>query len=351
VSLQHVLSSEVDLDSLLALARRGWSWWTGELAAMAPPNWRDRLSGRPSILAEPLDGGGWRFFGHGQPAVADPFGGGSRKAVGLVLAQPVVLIRELNSPRMSAQDVRRMVELDIDRLSPLPAGQIHFDIAIVGRDDEGGGQRNLVGIVRRDIAARAVGQARTDGLEPAGLGVLAADHPATARFDFLPAVLAAAGERAPGRARRHWWGAVAGLMLLNIAFLVGRDMNDVAKLRDKADAQRPVVDAALALRRRVEGEDARRRALLARGSSNEPLGMLNALTEALPSGAWVQHLEWNGKVLHIVGFKTADIDLAAALRGSGAFTNPRVVNTQPSTGATAARPFDITVDARPGPRP
>jgi hypothetical protein len=346
MSLQHVLSSEVDLRSLVALARRGLAWWIDELAAMAPPSWRDALSGRPTILAEPLDGGGWRLFRHGHPVDADPFSRGASKRVGLAMPTTQVLVRELVTPRMSAADVRRMVSLDLDRLSPLPAELIHFDIAIVGRDEDGAGQRNLVGVVRRDIAQGAVGRARADGLEPVGLGAQVAEQPGTARFDFLPAVLAATGQRAAGRARRYWWGAVAGLMVLNIALLVGRDMADVARLRDQAEAQRPLVDAVLAMRRRVEGEDARRRALLARGVNNDPLRMLNALTEALPVGAWVQHLEWNGKALHIVGARTADVDVAAALRGSGVFSNPRAVSAQGTFGQAAARPFDITADGR-----
>jgi general secretion pathway protein L len=339
----------VDFRSLAGLARRGLAWWVGELSALAPPGWRDRLSGRPAVLAEPLDAGGWRFSRRGRAVDGDPFGRGARKAVALVLPESAVLIRELASPRMPAEDVRRMVRLDIDRLSPMPPEQVHFDVSVVGRDDLVGGQQNLVGLVRRDLAARTVGQAQADGLEPASLGVRAAENPAAPRFDFLPAVLEAAGARAPGAARRYWWGAVAALMVLNIALLVGRDMSEVGKLRDKVDAQRPVVDAALALRRRVEGEEVRRRALVARGLNNEPLRMLDALTEALPKGAWVQHLEWNGKALHIVGVRTADIDIAAALRGSGTFANPRAVGVQGSAGTS--RPFDITADARPGPRP
>jgi Tfp pilus assembly protein PilN len=112
------------------------------------------------------------------------------------------------------------------------------------------------------------------------------------------------------------------------------------------DGQQPVVDAVQRLRRRVETEDAARRGLLVRGRRGDPLRMLNALTQAIPAGAWVQHLEWNGQTLRIVGFKRQDIDMAAAIRGSGAFTNPRALTAEPATGATSTRPFDITADVR-----
>ena len=64
----------------------------------------------------------------------------------------------------------------------------------------------------------------------------------------------------------------------------------------------------------------------------------------------MQHLEWNGDALRIVGFKRQDIDMAAAIRGSGAFANPRALAAEPTAGPTPIRPFDITADARPAPR-
>ena len=81
------------------------------------------------------------------------------------------------------------------------------------------------------------------------------------------------------------------------------------------------------------------------------LSAINAVTEALPDGAWVQRMEWNGQTLRLVGFKRSDIDLSAAIRGTGLFTNPRAAGPETTPGPTAVRPFDITADARPEPRP
>jgi Tfp pilus assembly protein PilN len=107
------------------------------------------------------------------------------------------------------------------------------------------------------------------------------------------------------------------------------------------------VDAVMRLRRRESSAWTRRRDLLARARRGDPLRMLDVLSQALPPGAWVQHLEWNGQSLRIVGFKRQDIDLIAAIRGSGAFTNPRALAAEPTAGPTPMRPFDITAEARP----
>ena len=356
MTLQELLNSEMDLASLAALARQGLAWWLDELTAMLPPAWRERLSSRPRTWIEPRPAGGWRVWKDGRPLEgANPRpekgrsqGAGSR--IGLLAPAGAVLLRESPAPRMTAADVRRMLGLDIDRLSPLAADLIYYDMEIVERRESEGPQRVLLGIIPRDEAARLVARARADGFAPVALAARAERDDLPPRFDFLPQVLRAEGQAPGDRTRRYLWMAVGGLILANIAVLAGRDIVDVARIRTAVEGQQPVVDAVQRLRRRVQAEDVRRRELLARGRRGDPLRMLEVLSQALPSGAWVQHLEWNGQSLRIVGFKRQDIDLAAAIRGSGAFTNPRAVAAEPTTGPTPMRPFDLTADARPGPR-
>jgi Tfp pilus assembly protein PilN len=249
---------------------------------------------------------------------------------------------------MTAADVRRMMSLDIDRLSPLSADLIHYDMEIVDRAEGEGPQRVMLGIIPRADAALLLDRARADGFAPVALAACAERGDQPPRFDFLPQVMLAEGQPPRDRTRLYLWAAVAALIVANLAVLVGRDIIEVSRIRTAVEGQQPVVDAVARLRRRVQTEEKRRIDLLARGRRDDPLRMLNVLTQALPVGAWVQHLEWNGQTLRIVGFKRADIDLVAAIRGSGAFTNPRALAAEPS-GPTPVRPFDITADARPEP--
>lgn len=349
MTLQELLNAEMDFASLADLARQGLAWWLDELTAMLPPAWRERLSSRPGVWIEAAGTGGWRQWKDGRlfEGTVPPAGGAAR--VGLLAPPEAVLIREIAAPRMPVADVRRMVELDIDRISPLAPGLAHFDIEIIDRGDGDRRQTIAVAILPRATAARLVAQARGDGYEPAALalrGGAAGDQP---RFNFLPQALSAEGAPAPARARSYLWLAAVALIVVNVAVLVGRDEVAVDRLREAAETQQPMVQAALRLRRRIESEDARRRDLLARGVRGDPLRMLEALTQALPPGAWVQHLEWSGQTLHIVGYSRPDIDMAAAIRGSGAFANPRVLTSIGPVRDTGAMPFDITADARPEP--
>ena len=345
MSLQEILNSEMDLASVSAAAGRAWRWWVAELAAMLPPAWRSGLSSRPRLFAE-REASGWRYWRDGEPLADDRPPPGAQRGPGLLLPGEAVLVRRIEVPRMPPADVRRMLALDIDRLSPLGGGLIHFDSEVIDRDGEGGKQTLLLGIVRRAAARQLVETAGAEGLSPAALSVRLDGDGEPQRFDFLPAVREAAGERPAANARPWWWAAVGVLFLLNFAVLVGRDMASVSHLKKLVDSQRPAAEAAMRLRLRVDREQARREDLVRRGSASEPLRMLAALTGALPKGAWVQRLEWNGQAIRIVGSKSGELDMPAAIRGSGFFTNPRPLTAASAPRPESVQPFDITADAR-----
>lgn len=350
MTLEELLNSEMDFESLAALARQGLSWWLEELAAIAPPSWRAGLSSRPRVWLEPRREGGWRLLRDGRPLAGGLRSIPTGSRIGLLLPPEAILLREITVPRMSASDVRQLVALDIDRISPLAPELIHFDTAIAERGDGAGVQRVDVAIVAQQTVAELLERARRDGLAPVALAAAAPSPEAPPRFDFLPQALEGAAPRAGMNVRRYLWAAVIALILLNIGILVGRDMISVSRLRDAVEAQRPGVEAVQRLRRRVQTEEVNRRALIARGQQNDPLRVLNLLTQAIPRSAFIQRMEWNGHTLHITGFKRDDTDMAAAVRGSGAFANPKLLPAGPAA-ATGLKPFDLTADARQEPRP
>lgn len=347
MTLQELLNS--DVNSIGQWARGALAWWLDELSATAPAWLRRGLSGRPKHLVEPVEGGGWLYWSNGRPT---PDGRAARRAgarVGLVLPTNAALVRTLTYPRLPIADLRRMLTLDIDRLSPISPDLVYHDMRVLDRDGAGGERTILLGLLPRDLADRFLAAASADGLNPTLVAVASGDGATDYRFDFLPAIRRENGLPDEGRARRYWWAAVAALALVNIGALVGRDMVSVARLREAVDQQRPAVGAVMGVRRRVEAQDGARRVLIARGQRNDPLEILAALTGLLPPSAWVQRLEWNGQVVRLVGFKSGDVDLAAVLRSSPEFANPRAAAALTPRKGVAAQPFDITADV--GKRP
>jgi general secretion pathway protein L len=337
VNLKDILNT--DLQTVGQWAREGVSWWLDELASLAPAGLRPR-SQRPSLVAQPRPDGGFRLSQHGVPVAA------AAGPVDLLLPAGDVLVRELELPLLSAKDTRRMVALDLERLSPMPAEAVFFDTEVVGRDEVRRKQSLMLGVVQRQAATSALERARAAGLAPAALGAAEPDGEGR-RFDFLPAVRHALGDSAPQSRLPLFWAITIGFLILNLAVLIMRDSADVAAMRRVVESQKPAVQAAERIRSRVETENARRTALLGRRAQSEPLRLINAVTVLMPAGAWVQHLEAAGKTVRVVGYKPPAADLMAAFRASPQFANPRSQTVDVSApGANGTQPFDIVVDVR-----
>jgi general secretion pathway protein L len=349
MTLQELLNA--DVSSIGQWARQGFAWWIDELSTLLPVNWRNWFSARTRRLVEPLAAGGWRQWQNGKLLAPAQAARAAKGGVGLILPADAVLLRRLEFPRVPLSDVRRMVALDIDRLSPLAGDLVYHDVEIVERDAGDGKQTVLLGVTPRETAARYLEEARAAGFEPVALGVAQGDGAANYRFDFLPALRASLGEGDGGRVLLYWWAAVAVLLVLNLAGLVARDMLDISRLRHAVDDQQTAVASASQLQRRVQTEDVQRSDLLARQMQGDPLHVIDAVTRVLPPSAWVQRLEWNGQTLRVVGFKNSDTDLLAAFRASPMFINPRAATPETAPKPGASPPFDISTDISRRARP
>jgi general secretion pathway protein L len=118
-------------------------------------------------------------------------------------------------------------------------------------------------------------------------------------------------------------------------------------LRQQIEAQQPQVADAQALRRKVLGETRRRTDILQRRALGEPLRMLDTVTSAMPPGAWVNRLAWDGKSVRVSGYRQEAVDAAAALRAAPLARNVRNSGTEILTRQAAGLPFDLTADIAP----
>uniref|UniRef100_B0T7N5 Fimbrial assembly family protein n=1 Tax=Caulobacter sp. (strain K31) TaxID=366602 RepID=B0T7N5_CAUSK len=338
---------DADLGEIVRGIQQGWAWWVGELSDMAPASWRRTLR-RPTpwSVRAGQDGvlGLWR---DGLP-VGAMVGPPANARADLVLPPEAVLVRDLDIPRLSRADLNRLLTANMDRFTPFSADQVYFDARFVAESGDGK-QRLRLAVIIRERARLILHQARSLGVEIARMGPEARD--AAPPIDFLPAIMAAEG----GGDRRRltaWWTVCATLVALNILTAVMLDMRDVSRLRDVVEAEQPRVEAAGRMRQAVQAEQDTRLALLRRRSQNEPLRIIAALAETLPSGQWVQRFEWNGRTVRVVGFKTAGFDVPNALGATPTLTNPRsLLSDMPVKAANGREPFDVIADSSTrGPR-
>jgi general secretion pathway protein L len=338
MNVSEVLNA--DIGTVGRWISEGFAWWIEELSGLAPTRWRRLFAPPPPVLAEMVPGAErYRFWREGRIVEIDDPG-----QAGLLLGPGEALLRTVELPLMPLRDVRRMAELDVDRLTPFRADAVHLDVEILEKDPAHGRQQVLIGVWPKGAAAAALEQAQERGLNPVAIKVRPAPGEAP-RLDFLPQIARAEGVGGPSRAALWWWSSVAILLAANIFVLVGRDMADVAHLRATIEAERGTVMVAERVRQKLQSENKARSDLLGRRAAGDPLRVIDAVTRALPPSAWVQHLEWNGRAIRLVGYRAANFDLAAAIRNSPAFANPRLSATETPAKIGGAS-FDLVADAR-----
>jgi general secretion pathway protein L len=255
-----------------------------------------------------------------------------------------VLTRQIDLPILPMSDIKRMVALDLDRLTPFRADQVLFDTEVIARDEETGRQQMLLGVLPRSAAAAVMERAHANDIEPAAIGISRFGHPSS--LDFLPPLREVEGGTAARQRATYWWAAAAVLMGFNLFMLSYRDASALDQLREAVESQQAPVSVAMRLRDKVEKEAARRTALLKQQRQNSPLQVLDAVTQAIPNGAWVERFEWNGRTVHIRGFRKDTPDLLAKLEASPLLHNARSLTSDPHAPLAASGSFDLAADRR-----
>lgn len=305
------------LRPLLDIVARGTDWWLEEMRAMLPRRWRE--AGAPDgRLIVRREGEVYRF-GRCEDGVWTPVEPVAAARAVLCLPAAAGLSRPVRLPPLPPSDLRRIVALDIDRLTPFEADQVLIDTRILSRDD--GGQEVAVGVVRREDAQAALDHARKSGLCPIGLAL--EDEDGIPRFDFLAAMPKPQARWSPTRL----WGLAAALAAINLTLSTLSDVAALEETRQMAEALHPRAQAAARLRDAVAAESARRAAWRQRRDWNDPLPLLDSLSTTLPDTVWIQRLEWDGTTLRLDGW-SRDLDdsaLLALVEADPLLANARIV--------------------------
>ncbi|WP_133251534.1 PilN domain-containing protein [Zavarzinia aquatilis] len=298
-----------DMTTLVRGLKRGLDWWAGELSALVPARFRARLT-RPRLVVA-IERGEPVFYrsGTGSWRRVDKPGRAAVRAA-LVVAPEAVLTGDFDYPVPSPGELRRMLTLDLDRLTPFAAADAVFDAEVAADPAEKGATRRItLAVMRREDLARDLALLAGKGIHPASAGL--ADGAGTLRFDFtrdLDGAVQARGGRL-GMALRI---ALPVLLLANLGLLVLRDDFATVSLREAVEGQRLQVQRIEQLRRQVDREEARRRDLLDLARRQAPLPVLDAVTRALPDDAHATRFDWNGAELRLAG-KAADPGALPAL--------------------------------------
>lgn len=317
---------DADMATLGRWARSGWAWWTAELRALVPAALR-----RP---ARALDD----FVAYRGGARIEAVGRGGDT----VLVDPgLCLVRGVDLPPLAEADLQRLVQLDADRIFPMPAARL-----VVAAQAGAGGSVQAVAMPRDEAEAMLAALAQA-GVTPARYAVGAADGPAP--IDLTRSLVEAGLVPPRRRVAAGWWALAAFLFALNLALLVWRDAQEVERLEALVAEQAPAVNAARSIANRIAGSQRQAAQLAERRRRQDAIGVLGAVTRALPAQAWVQRYAWDGRAIRLTGYKRDEADVIKALRGAG-FGDVRAASSVAIAEVPAGKPFDIGASVAAGGR-
>jgi general secretion pathway protein L len=342
------------LSTGLAMLAEFGSWWVGQLRDLLPPGWRGGGGGPRSALVidcgsgvTPVTATCWRrvrrretplgvFSLTADAALPNP----GKGTVVLRLAMPP-LECEVTLPLGAEPALQRVLEAEMDRLTPFAARDVFWTAVVDGREPDQGRLRAILSLLPRSALQPLLGALERLGVVPVVLESVRPDgsvrhiplRPPSRRGRLRP-VLAGCG------------AALVVAVAVTAPFL--SQEREAAALRFQAAELQPQVDRAQALRRRVVARPVDAADFLAeKHRVGDAMQMLAALTDLLPDDTFVTTLGLRQRRLTISGQSSAAAGLIAILSSGPRFRDPAFAAPVVRDPASQIDTFSVNADVTP----
>ena len=320
------------------------NWWGTELAALLPTSWRPgeidpfeaclssvdegvfsvrrHQGGRwVEVARKSLEGGDFRTQQQAIHAVLKAAHLRPDQSYLLALPPRQVLRKEIALPLAAEENLRAVLQYEIDHYTPFRADQVYVDYRVLHKDAALGKITLLLGVVPRGVVDQAVQHLRQWGLKPTAAVTLDDLSPNVAPLNFLPDSVRPKRSLRLSKANMALLALVAVLGVAAILFpiWIKREASiQLIPVMDQADRATQKVEQ---LRDRVQAEQQTYN-LLSEKKRAQPSAilLLDELTRLLPKDTWVQQLNLNGNTLQIQG------DTGSASKLIGLIENSRVLS-------------------------
>ncbi len=326
----------MDSQRLLGYGRATWAWWLEGILHLLPPALRTRWFPTPEILEVRWDGVAmaWVHRSSAGEVLATQHTpltavAGSELSTWLTSQVPIsatvilfvpqirVLSRTLQLPLAVEPDLRSMLELDLDRLTPFTPDAVYLDANVCSRNTETQTLTCRFAVIKRMDVDSILQTLRQLGRPAHAVRI---DPGFEVMLDLLPPALRPRGDV---QARQRTVFAYSVALALLITALFAPLPHQDALLSDwqrQVAAQKEAASAAQALLVQRTALAERTRFVAARRSELRP--MVEALTELtlrLPDNAWVNRLMTQGDDIQIYGEAESATGLVPLLESSDLF--------------------------------
>ncbi|HEY2629390.1 MAG TPA: PilN domain-containing protein [Usitatibacter sp.] len=353
-----------------------WRWWTGELSQLVPERFAGFGRGdRAPMLA----------IRDGEASIADARPGitSHRSAIGSLepaqrrtavrtllegageqrgraratLGSDEALVRRVTMPLATEENLRQVLEFEMDRLTPFRADEVYYDYRIVSRDSAAGQLVIQVVVARREVVDARVRELRDLGVSVQGVAIREDAGTANVPFDLLPNEQR--GERESSRERfvqRVAVGIVLVLLFVALVYPVYQKRETFIALNPLVIQARHEAEATDGLARELERQVADYNYLLARKHGTQPaLAFIEEMSRLLPDNTWVQQLDVKtvGKTreVQISGETASASKLIEILEGSTLLQNAAFRGNVSRGTQTGTERFLISAEVRPRAQP
>ncbi len=343
------------------MLREFLAWWARQLLSLAPQHLAARDPQRENALLAEIQPaaltlrmrrraredalGRFTLDEAGMRAMRAALAGRKPAAVVLLLPAGQVLEQAVALPLAAERDPERVLQYEMDRLTPFTPDEVYWGWT-VARRDRARGKLHLSLL----LVPKAGLLAHVSALERAGAAptVLEAAGPAGAPLRIILRQEPSARERWRRRGLAAAATACAVLAMVAAGLPFVQQSRAFSTVEARIAALRPQVDQADALRRRIAAIAGSNDVIAAqRERVGDALAVVAAVTEILPDDTFLTDLQLQSRTLTLTGQSAAAARLIAALAADPAIRNPTF--TAPVTRNEAGKSEGFAIRAEVGP--
>jgi general secretion pathway protein L len=348
-------------------------WWLGELAGLVPAWLRSDGSGmdygvlassvQGDVILGAFEGGRIREMGRfplnatdaaGQRtaflAALDKLRPGQRD-VALALPAHQVLRKSFFLPLATEENLRQVLEFQMDQHTPFTPGQVYFGYQVIARDFERGQLKIEFVATPRDAVGETLKMLA--GWGALVRAVIAEDMLTNGNpVNMLPAVHDKTSSRLLRGANPWLAGLVLLLALAALVMPVVIKREAILQLNPWVEKGKKAAEATEALRRELESRVEEHNYLLEKKRQQPPvISVLEELTRVLPDDTWVQQMDVKGDELQIQGETGSSSRLAGLFEQSGMFHDASFRAPLTKGQGVGMEHYNLAIKIRPLPEP
>lgn len=268
-----------------------------------------------------------------------------QRDVRLLFPGDQVLRTNLRLPAASSRTLRKALQYELPRLSPLDPDQLYFDFAIGTADTHTKKKEIALRIIKRVLVDQAVAVCRAAGLKIAAVGFTNDDRDTDWRH--FPVDREAV-------ARHLWqrWGVpvLSGIALVLALILIGaiyaRGAGRLEEISNRIETERAQASTVLHLKHEIAAASAGARFLNDRKQQPMLIAVLANVTRILPDGTWLTDFQMKDQTLRIQGYSPNASDLIALIDKSPFFENAQFEAPVIQNQANNTERFDLSFKMR-----